>query len=74
MRHIKRLLSKAILIGLALSFASSSVGCFHREVYVLPDSEALTPHPTIETKVCLDKGYLLRIYEAMESCRVGIKQ
>ena len=68
MKKSKKILSKAILIGLAFFFASSSAGCLHRAVNVLPDSEALMPHPTIETKVCIDTGYLLRIYEALERC------
>ena len=68
MKKSKKILSKAILIGLAFFFARSSAGCLHRAVNVLPDSEALTDHPSIQTKVCLDKGYLLRIYEALERC------
>jgi len=68
MKILSSFLKKAILIWLAFFFVSSSVGCFHRKVNVLPDSETITDHPTIPTKVCLDKGYLLRIYEALERC------
>ena len=68
MKILSSLLKKAIPIGLAFFFVSSSAGCFHHRVSVLPDSETITDHPSIPTKVCLDKGYLLRIYEALERC------
>ena len=64
MKNIKRLWRRATLL-LCLSLLSVSLaGCFGPKVVILNDSEVISPHPTDDGKVCMDRGYFNRIYEA----------
>jgi len=51
-------LAQAGLILLLIFFLG---GCV-RSV-VLKDKETITPHPSDPSKVCLDKGYLIEVFE-----------
>lgn len=62
----KKLLWSVIILALLLFLGS---GCAKEKLVVLPDSELITDHPTDDGKVCLDKGYLLRIYDELEVCK-----
>ena len=68
MKNSKKLWQRATLPLALICLSVSLAGCFGQKVVILNDSEVITPHPYDDTKVCMDKGYLVRIYEA---CGVG---
>lgn len=63
MLRLKRRLLRVTLLLCLISLGLSVSGCFHRKLVVLNDSEVVTAHPTDDSRVCMDKGYLYRIYE-----------
>lgn len=71
MKRLVRLSRTATLLLCLTLFGLSVSGCWHRaDVIILPDSEVITTlpeqcinDPDDEGKVCMDSGYLYRIYE-----------
>ena len=43
----------------------SLAGCASTKPVILKDREQIIPHPTNSDMVCLDKGYLDEIFEAL---------
>jgi len=58
MKNSVRLLRTMTLTLLLTCFVSGCAGTI-----VLRSDEQITPHPTDEQKVCLDKGYLIKVFE-----------
>lgn len=64
MKRSEKLLRIVTLLLCLTLFGLSASGCLHRaDVIILPDSEVITEHPADDGKVCMDEGYLYRIYE-----------
>lgn len=70
MKRLARLSRTATLLLCLTLFGLSVSGCWHHaDVIILPDSEVITAlpeqcikDPTDDGKVCMDEGYLYRIY------------
>lgn len=41
-------------------------GCGMSKTIILKDREQIFPHPTNPDQVCLDKGYMVEIFEELE--------
>ena len=61
-REIMRSYAKPLrIITLMLPLIFFASGC--TKTIVLRADEQITPHPTDAEKVCLDKGYLIKVFE-----------
>ena len=52
-----------IMVLLLIFFVT---GCGMSKTIILKDREQIFPHPTNPDQVCLDKGYMVEIFEELE--------